>query len=185
MKRLAVAVSGKSTLLEAMIADRLKISLVLADRQCRGLQLAENAGISSKLIRRTSFGADFNREAYTREVGVALDDYEIDFMAMAGFMTVLHPIIFTQKKGRILNSHPSLLPAFKGEVAVAEALKFGVKVTGTTIHIATEELDEGPILAQEPVRVLPGDTVDTLWERIKVVERKLYPVTIREFAETI
>jgi phosphoribosylglycinamide formyltransferase-1 len=82
-----------------------------------------------------------------------------------------------------LNTHPALLPAFKGWHAVEDALAAGVKVTGCSIHVATAEVDAGPILAQEAVAVLPGDTVETLHERIKAVERRLYPETIRQFSE--
>jgi len=186
MKKLAVFVSGTGSLLEAMIAAELDISLVLADRECRGLHIAEKFEIPNELVRRKSFKADFDREGYTREVGVVLDNFEIDFVAMAGFMTILHPIIFTgERGGRILNTHPALLPSFKGDHAVRDALAYGVKVTGCTIHIATEELDAGRILAQCPVSVKPGDNEATLHERIKKVERVLYPRTIREFAETI
>jgi phosphoribosylglycinamide formyltransferase 1 len=104
---------------------------------------------------------------------------------MAGYGTVLAAPIFEVYAGRILNTHPALLPAFKGWHAVREALEAGVKVTGTTVHIATEAVDEGPILAQEPVRVEPGDTEELLHERIKVVERRLYPETIRLFIENM
>ena len=83
----------------------------------------------------------------------------------------------------MLNTHPALLPAFKGWHAVADALGAGAAVTGCTVHIATLEVDEGPILAQEEVAVLPGDTVESLHERIKTVERQLYPATIRRFLE--
>ena len=100
---------------------------------------------------------------------------------MAGFGTVV-PDLPAAFPGRVLNSHPSLLPAFKGWHAVRDALEHGVKVTGTTIHIATAEVDEGPILAQETVEVLPDDTEETLHERIKQVERRLYPA-IRRFLE--
>jgi len=106
-------------------------------------------------------------------------------VAMAGFGTVLGPPIFEVYYGRILNTHPALLPAFKGWHAVRDAIEAGVKVTGTTVHIATEEVDAGPILAQEPVRVEPGDTEESLHERIKVVERRLYPETIRLFMRQI
>jgi phosphoribosylglycinamide formyltransferase-1 len=85
--------------------------------------------------------------------------------------------------GRVLNTHPALLPAFRGWHAVRDALAAGVKVTGTTVHVATEEVDDGPILAQEAVPVLTGDTEDTLHERIKQVERRLYPATIKQFIE--
>ena len=99
---------------------------------------------------------------------------EIDLIAMAGFGTVLAPSFFNIFSRTVLNIHPSLLPAFKGKTAVADALAFGVKWTGSTIHIANPKLDEGRIIDQVPVPVLRGDTVDRLWERIKGAERPLY-----------
>jgi phosphoribosylglycinamide formyltransferase 1 len=98
-------------------------------------------------------------------------------------MTILDKPIFDAFGGRVLNTHPSLLPAFPGAHAVADALAAGVKVTGCTVHIATVDVDRGPILAQEAVPVLSGDTVETLHERIKAVEHRLYPDTIRRFVE--
>src|SRR4029450_13505036 len=105
-----------------------------------------------------------------------------DVVAMAGFGTIV-PDLPAAFPGRVLNTHPALLPAFKGWHGVRDALAAGVKVTGTTVHIATAEVDAGPILAQEAVPVLPGDTEATLHERIKQVERRLYPATIRRFIE--
>ena len=98
---------------------------------------------------------------------------------MAGFGTILDKPIHDEFRGRIVNTHPSLLPAFKGWHAVEDALAAGVKVTGCTVHFATLEVDDGPILAQEAVPVLDDDTVDTLHERIKDVERRLYPQVLR------
>jgi phosphoribosylglycinamide formyltransferase-1 len=103
---------------------------------------------------------------------------------MAGFGTVV-PALPAAYPGRVLNTHPALLPAFKGWHAVRAALDAGVKVTGMTIHVATAEVDDGPILAQEAVPVLPGDTEESLHERIKQVERRLYPATIRGFLEAL
>lgn len=102
---------------------------------------------------------------------------------MAGFGTVLDEPIHDAYARRILNTHPALLPAFPGWHAVEQALEVGVKVTGCTVHLATLEVDAGPILAQQAVPVLPGDTVDRLHERIKETERMLYPRTIREFIQ--
>ncbi len=183
-KNLSVGVSGSGTLLEAMIADKLEIKLVIADRMCRGVEIAKAAGLDVALFQR-SFKQDFDREFFTDDIRRTLICHGIDFLAMAGFMTFFNPGIFSSYSGRILNTHPSLLPSFKGDHAVRDALASGVKVTGCTIHVATEKLDEGPILAQEAVRVMPNDTEKILHERIKVVERVLYPKTIREFAETI
>ncbi len=187
MKKLAVLVSGTGSLCEAMINDGVVIGLVLADRACRGLEIANKAGVPTELLRRKDFGSklEFRREDYTRNVTGILLNYDIDFIAMAGFMTVFDKFIFTYYKDKILNSHPALLPSFKGDNAVADALAYGVKVTGCTIHIATDKLDDGRILRQEAVSVLDGDDREMLHERIKQVERRLYPVTIREFAETI
>jgi phosphoribosylglycinamide formyltransferase-1 len=103
---------------------------------------------------------------------------------MAGFMRILDKPVFDAFPGRVLNTHPSLLPSFRGAHAVADALEAGVKVTGCTIHVAVPEVDAGPILAQEAVEVLAGDTVERLHERIKAVEHWLYPETIKRFMET-
>jgi phosphoribosylglycinamide formyltransferase-1 len=113
-----------------------------------------------------------------------LRKYDVDLVAVAGFGTVI-PKAATDLPDRILNTHPSLLPAFKGWHAVRDALAFGVKVTGCTVHIVTEEMDAGPILAQEAVRVEPDDTEDTLHERIKLVERVLYPATVKAYLKEI
>ena len=186
-KKFAVLVSGTGTLLDAVIVADINISLVLADRPCLGLEKAKAVGIPTELLRRTDFGRKeaFNREEYTLGVVSILKRYGIDFVSMAGFMTVLSDVIFVDYKGRIINNPPSLLPLFKGEDAVGDALAAGVKETGCTIHIATEVLDEGPILGQVTVPVLPNDTKAVLHERIKVQERILLPKVIREFAKTI
>ncbi len=102
---------------------------------------------------------------------------------MAGYGTILAKPMFDTYGGRILNTHPALLPAFPGWHAVEDALDYGVKLTGCTVHVTTEEVDAGPILAQEAVAVLDGDTVETLHERIKTVERRLYVDTVRAVIE--
>jgi phosphoribosylglycinamide formyltransferase-1 len=102
---------------------------------------------------------------------------------MAGFGTILEKPVHDAFPGRIVNTHPALLPAFKGWHAVDDALAAGVKVTGCTVHLATLEVDDGPILAQEAVPVLDDDTAETLHERIKEVERRLYPRVLRELIE--
>ncbi len=171
--------SGSGTLLEAILADDIPVAVVLADRSCRALEVAAGHGVAAALVQRDSFGADFDRLAYTERVIDVLDRHGVELVVMAGFGTVFEKPMFDAFEGRILNTHPALLPAFKGWHAVAAALDAGVKVTGCTVHVATLEVDAGPILAQEPVPVLPGDTVETLHERIKQVERRLYPETIR------
>jgi phosphoribosylglycinamide formyltransferase 1 len=178
-----VLASGSGTILRALIDAHLPIAAVIVDRPCRAMEIAERAGLSVELVERESFGPDFDRLAYTERLVDALKRHEIDLVAMAGFMTVLEHPIHDAYGGLITNTHPSLLPAFKGAHAVADALAAGVKVTGCTVHLATLRVDEGPILAQEPVPVLPDDTVESLHERIKEVERRLYPQVIRQLLE--
>jgi len=178
-----VLASGSGTILQALLDSGLPVDVVVVDRTCAATGRAEAAGVPVEFVERESFGPGFDRLAYTHRVVDALRRHDVDLVAMAGFMTILDKPMQDEYGGRILNTHPSLLPAFKGAHAVEDALAAGVKVTGCTVHVATLELDDGPILAQEAVPVLPGDTVDTLHERIKAVERRLYPRVIRELME--
>jgi phosphoribosylglycinamide formyltransferase-1 len=182
--RIAVLASGSGTLLDAILADALPVTVVVTDRPCRALDVAAQHGTPTELVERTEWGTSFDRAAYTDRLVKVLHHHRIDLVVMAGFGTVV-PGIATAFPGRVLNSHPALLPAFKGWHAVRDALAFGVKVTGTTIHLVTAEMDDGPILAQEAVQVLPGDTEASLHERIKEVERLLYPNTIRRYLENL
>lgn len=177
--RIAVLASGSGTLLEAILEDGIPVSLVVVDRPSRATAVAESSGVPAVLVERTSFGADFDRVAYSRELVDVLLGADIDLVVMAGFGTVFAEPLFEAFEHRIINTHPALLPAFKGWHAVREALAYGVKVTGCTIHVATLEVDTGPILAQEAVPVLDDDDEPSLHERIKAVERRLYPATIR------
>jgi phosphoribosylglycinamide formyltransferase-1 len=178
--RIAVLASGSGTLLQAILDDGIVVTLVAADRPCRALEIAAERGVAAELVERTQWDKSFDRAAYTDLLVKVLRSHEVDVVVMAGFGTVV-PGLPDAFPGRVLNSHPALLPAFKGWHAVRAALEAGVEQTGTTIHIATAEVDDGPILAQEAVPVLPGDTEETLHERIKQVERRLYPETIRRF----
>jgi phosphoribosylglycinamide formyltransferase 1 len=177
--RIAVLASGSGTILRSMLDADLPIAVVLADRPCGALGIAESAGIPTELVERTTFGAGFDRVAYTHEVLDALARHRIDLIAMAGFGTILSKPIHDAYPDKIVNTHPALLPAFKGWHAVEDALALGVKVTGCTVHFARLEVDDGPILAQEAVPVLPDDTVRSLHERIKEVERRIYPDVLR------
>ncbi|MDP9071953.1 MAG: phosphoribosylglycinamide formyltransferase [Actinomycetota bacterium] len=176
-----VLASGSGTILQALLEAGLPISAVVVDRPCRATEIAAAAGVAADVVERTSFGPDFDRLEYTHRVVDALLRHGVDTVAMAGFGTILEKPVFDAFAGRVLNTHPALLPAFPGWHAVEDALAAGVKVTGCTVHLATVDVDAGPILAQEAVPVLPGDTVASLHERIKAVERRLYPQTIREF----
>jgi phosphoribosylglycinamide formyltransferase 1 len=180
--RIGVLASGSGTNLEAILRAALPVVVVVVDRPCRAQQIAEESGVAAELVERTSFGADFDRLAFTHRVVDVLQAHDVELVVMAGYMTVLDKPVFDAYPGRILNTHPSLLPAFPGAHAVEEALAAGVKLTGCTVHVATLEVDAGPILAQAAVPVLEDDTVETLHERIKEVERRLYPETIKELA---
>ena len=183
MRRLGVLASGSGTILQALLDAGLPVAVVVVDRQCAAIELAESANVAVELVGRESFDDDFDRDGYTHRVVDALKRHEVELVAMAGFGTILAQEIHDAYPGRILNTHPALLPAFKGWHAVRDALAAGVDVTGCTVHLATLEVDEGPILAQEEVPVLPGDTQESLHERIKEVERRLYPKVIREQLE--
>jgi phosphoribosylglycinamide formyltransferase-1 len=178
--RIAVLASGSGTLLDAILSDGIPVALVVVDRPCEATAVATRHGVESVLLERTEWGPSFDRDGYTEQLVKLLETHDIELVVMAGLGTVV-PRIVDQFAGRVLNTHPALLPAFKGWHAVREALAYGVKVSGCTIHIATDQMDVGPILAQEAVEVLPDDTEDTLHERIKAVERRLYPATIRAF----
>jgi phosphoribosylglycinamide formyltransferase-1 len=159
----------------------LPVTTVLADRPCAGLALADERGAAAELVDRKAyggFGGGFDREGFTATVAATLVAHQVDLVAMAGFGTVMTQAVHDAFPGRILNTHPALLPAFPGWHGVRDALAAGVKATGCTVHLATLEMDAGPILAQRAVPVLPDDTEETLHERIKVVERALYPETV-------
>ncbi|MEI2640709.1 MAG: phosphoribosylglycinamide formyltransferase [Microthrixaceae bacterium] len=180
---LAVLASGSGTLLDAMATAGLPISLVMTDRHCPVEAVAARHGIECQVIERTEFGEAFDRDAFTDEVVTRLRLAGIELVAMAGWGTILGKGAFEAFPGRIINTHPALLPSFPGWHGVRDALAYGVKVTGCTVHLATEKVDDGPILAQEAVPVLEADDEATLHERIKSVERRLYVDTIREFME--
>lgn len=179
--RVAILASGTGTILEAVLEAGVPAVVAVADRPCHALAVAQRAGVETVLVDRQlwgGFGPGFDRHAYTEAVTASLVERDVDLVAMAGFGTVLGEPVHDAFSGRILNTHPSLLPAFPGWHAVAEALDAGVALTGCTVHVATLEVDAGPVVAQEEVPVLVGDTVETLHERIKAVERRLYPETI-------
>jgi phosphoribosylglycinamide formyltransferase-1 len=179
--RLAVLVSGSGTILKAMFDAELPVTTVLSDRPCAALALAEEHGVARELVDRSlygGFGPAFDRDGFTATVSATLVAHQVDLVAMAGFGTVLSEAVHAAFPNRILNTHPALLPAFPGWHGVRDALAAGVEETGCTVHLATLEMDAGPILAQRVVPVRPGDTEESLHERIKVAERSLYPATV-------
>ena len=181
--RIAVLASGSGTILGAICAAGVPVALAVVDRPCGAQQVAEANGVECVLVERASFGADFDRDAYSRRVVDLLTSRGIDLVVMAGWGTIFARPLFDAFEGHVINTHPALLPAFPGWHGVEDALAYGVKVTGCTVHVATEEVDAGPILAQEAVPVRDDDTVESLHERIKEVERRIYVQTISDILE--
>lgn len=175
---MAVLASGSGTVADALLVAGLPIVAVLVDRPCRATEVATKHRCASVLVARDRFDASFDRVAFTHRLLDVLAPLDVDLVVMAGFMTVLAEPAFERYPEAITNTHPSLLPSFPGAHAVRDALAYGVKVTGCTVHLATVQVDHGPILAQEAVPVVEGDDEATLHERIKAVERRLYPATL-------
>jgi phosphoribosylglycinamide formyltransferase-1 len=170
-------------MLDAILEAGIQPTVVIADRPCVALDNAVAAGLPTELVERTSFKADFDRDAYTSQLVDTLKRHDVELVAFAGFGTITSNELYDVYADRVLNTHPALLPNFKGWHAVRDALAAGVDETGCTVHIATLEVDSGPILAQEAVAIVPGDTEESLHARIKEVERHLYPATIKAVME--
>ncbi len=174
-RRVVVLVSGTGSLLEALLAvtadERHPVQVVAvgADRECRGLEVARAAGLVAFCLAPSRSGS---RSEWDAALAVEISAHTPDVLVCAGFLRLLGPAVLGLD-APVLNTHPSLLPAFPGAHAVADALAHGVKVTGATVHLVDAGLDTGPILAQRAVDVLGDDTETTLHERIKAVERIL------------
>jgi phosphoribosylglycinamide formyltransferase-1 len=181
--KIAVLASGSGTNLQALIdAPDLgaEMALVVSDRpDAVALERARKAGIDSKVL---PYGDYASRAEFGAAIEEAAEDAGAEALVMAGFMRVLDAGIVRTFRDRILNIHPSLLPAFPGAHAVDQALQHGVKITGVTVHFVDEEIDHGPIIAQRAVPVLPGDDRDSLHARIQVEEHDLYPRVVSAFA---
>lgn len=201
---IAVLVSGEGTNLQAiidqlhrrsvdpayshmeaddLIQERIKlieIALVVTDKVgCPSVARAWGAGIPTAVI---PFDKYDDAQAHDDHMAAAMRDVDAELVVLAGYMRKLAPSFVEEFAGRLINVHPSLLPAFPGTNAVAEALEYGVKTTGVTVHYVEEEVDHGPVIAQEAVAVEDGDTVDCLLERIHEVEHRLLPGVIRGIA---
>jgi phosphoribosylglycinamide formyltransferase-1 len=154
-----------------------EIAIVISDKPgARGLELARERGIETLVIARRGR----SREEHEREIIAALRERHVDLVCLAGYMRLLSPCFVEAFRGRILNIHPSLLPAFPGLDAQRQALEHGVKLSGCTVHFVDETLDGGPIIAQRAVPVSEGDTVDSLSARILEQEHQLYPEAVAQ-----
>ena len=182
--RIAVGASGTGSNLRALVEASRRgslpadVVLVFADRDCPALDWAVEQGIDTALVPRARRDDAAGRAAEDAALAVTLGAVAPDLVVLAGYMRVLGPATLLALRDRIVNTHPSLLPAFAGAHPVRDALAAGVHLTGATVHLVDETLDGGRILAQEPVRVLPGDDQTALHERIKSVEHRLLPATV-------
>jgi len=186
VKRLGVLLSGRGSNLQALIdAARRRelggeIAVVVSNvATAPGLERARQAGIPA--VFRDHRG--MRREAYDAEIVEILGAHQVDLVCLAGFMRLLSPVFVRAFPGRIINIHPALLPAFPGLDAQRQAWEHGAKVTGATVHLVDEGLDSGPIVAQEAVPVLSGDTPERLAARILEAEHRLYPRAVRLLLE--
>lgn len=182
-KRIAVLASGSGSNLQAIfeaidsgeIRDA-EVVLVLSDRkEAYALERAKKRNVPTKYIRAKDYAS---REEFDRHVVCVLEEAQIDLVVLAGYMRLITPVFLSVFKERVLNIHPSLLPAFPGGHGVADALAYGVKISGCTVHFVDEGMDTGPILLQEAVAVYDNDTAEILHERIRKLEHKLYPKAI-------
>ncbi len=186
MRRVGVLVSGRGSNLQALIDAARRgelggeIAVVVSNVETAlGLERARKAGIPA--LFRDHRGK--KREAYDAEIVEVLRAHHVDLVCLAGFMRLLSPVFVRAFPGRIVNIHPALLPAFPGLDAQRQAWEHGAKVSGATVHLVDEGLDSGPIVAQEAVPVLSGDTLETLAARILEAEHRLYPRAVRILLE--
>ena len=182
----AVLASGNGSNLQAIIDAKKKgrikgtLALVISDKpDARALIRARKAGVKSVLfVNPKEFPS---REDYDDELVSLLRKEKVGLVVLAGFMRILSPVFIKAFRHRIINIHPALLPSFKGSQAVKDALAYGVKVTGVTVHFIDEEVDHGAIIAQVPLDIRPKDTIESLSKRIHKVEHVLYPKVIDLF----
>jgi phosphoribosylglycinamide formyltransferase 1 len=187
-KRAAVLISGRGSNMAALIeaaraADYpAEIALVVSNRAAAaGLALAEQQGVATLVLDHRPYGKD--RPAFERALQAILDRHRIELVCLGGFMRLFTADFVLAWQGRMLNIHPSLLPAFKGLDPQAQALAAGVRIAGATVHLVTPAMDEGPIVAQAAVPVRDDDTAQTLAARVLQVEHRIYPLALRLVAE--
>lgn len=186
--KIAILVSGSGTNLQTLIdllhkdkTSGIEIAVVISDqRKAYALIRAKRAGIPTQVVRTQDFG---NRIKFDAEISNQIEQYEAELVVLAGFMKLFQPPFVRKYCNRILNVHPSLLPAFPGAHPVADTLHYGVKVTGVTVHFVDEGVDSGPIIAQKVVPVLNTDDEESLHNRIQIEEHRLYPQVIKWYAQ--
>ena len=181
--RIAILISGRGTNMEAIVKAcqcgelEADVLFVGSDRPgARGLETAASFGLDTKIFYYKRDG----RETAEDAMAAAIEASKCDWIVLAGFMRILSPRFVHRFAGRIVNIHPAILPSFPGAHGIQDAWDYGVKLTGVTVHIVDDQVDHGPILAQECVRRLPEDTIETLEAKIHEVEHKIYKAALKE-----
>jgi phosphoribosylglycinamide formyltransferase 1 len=179
MKKIVILISGRGSNMQALLAAHLpcQIAAVISNRaDATGLLTAQQHGIATAVV---AHGEYANREAFDAALAQTIDSYQPDFLVLAGFMRILTPSFVAHYAGRLINIHPSLLPAYTGLNTHARALQDGAKIHGCTVHFVTAELDHGPIIIQAAVPVLHDDNAQTLAARVLHEEHRVYPQAVR------
>jgi len=184
---IAIFASGRGTNFAAIVRAKRKgiikadLSLLVCDNPKAGvLSKAKRAGVKILLVERENFPC---KKDFENKILQNLEKEKIDLIVLAGFMRILSPDFVRKHKGRIINIHPALLPSFKGTEAIKDAFDYGVKSTGVTVHFVDEQMDHGPIILQETVKIKEDDTLKSLEERIHKTEHRIYPQAIKLFLE--
>jgi phosphoribosylglycinamide formyltransferase-1 len=187
MKNIAVFASGKGTnfsaLVKAVKKGRIKANLPLLicdNKDAYVIKRARQLDVKVALVKREDFAT---REDFENRLIQHLEENKIDLIVLAGFMRILSKDFVRRYRWCIMNIHPALLPSFKGTKAIEDAFKYGVKVTGVTVHFVDERMDHGPIILQSPVKIEKTDTLKTLEAKVHRTEHRLYPEAIRLFLE--
>ena len=183
MKSLVILISGRGSNMEALIEAKLpgRIAAVISNRpNASGLEIARRHGLETIVLDQLSYSG---REAFDDALAQSIDAYKPDLIALAGFMRLLGDNFANRYQGKLINVHPSLLPAFPGLHSHRRALQEGVKIHGCTVHFVTAQMDSGPIIIQAAVQVLPDDTEQTLAARVLQQEHRIYPEAVRWFME--
>jgi len=185
--KFAVFASGNGSNLQVII-DAVQAKVITAElglvfsnkRKAFALKRAESAGIPTLCMEPKDYT---NKQSFEREIVIYLRAHKIDFIVLAGYMLIFSPFFIKKYPKKILNVHPSMLPSFKGKNGIKDAYTYGVKTTGVTIHFVDDQMDHGPIIMQESVRICEADTLEKVEEKIHKVEHRIYPRAIQLYAE--
>ena len=184
-KSIVILISGRGSNMQALLEANLpcRVAAVISNRaDATGLAIAERHGIATQVVAHRDYP---DRESFDTALAAAIDRYQPDLIALAGFMRILTPNFVARYQGRLINIHPSLLPAYGGLDTHARALKDGVKIHGCTVHFVTSDLDHGPIIIQAAVPVLMNDTPAILAARVLHEEHRIYPQAVRWFCDGV